>query len=124
MVSSDEIPRIATSSEDADNIMGLAIKSGQSGWITVGETEFLSNESNSIVGTTTYESENSTTVPSFVFYLYHSKNLKTAGQMGTVTISLVAITPIDEIPDNISSPIRKPLSKWVEQNRYICETVK
>ena len=24
---------------------------------------------------------------------------------------------VDEIPDNISSPIRKPLSKWVEQNR-------
>lgn len=24
---------------------------------------------------------------------------------------------IDEIPDNISSPIRKPLMKWVEQNK-------
>ena len=25
--------------------------------------------------------------------------------------------PIDEIPENISKPIRKPLSKWIEQNR-------
>ena len=25
--------------------------------------------------------------------------------------------PIDEIPENISKPIRKPLNKWIEQNR-------
>ena len=25
--------------------------------------------------------------------------------------------PIDEIPENISKPIREPLSKWIEQNR-------
>ena len=25
--------------------------------------------------------------------------------------------PMDEIPENISKPIRKPLSKWIEQNR-------
>lgn len=25
---------------------------------------------------------------------------------------------VDEIPENISQPIRKPLSKWIEQNRY------
>lgn len=101
LVASDDIPRIASSGEVADNVMGLAIKSGQSGWITIGETEFLSNETNPIIGTTNYESENSTTVPSFVFYLYHSKNLKTAGQMGTVTISLVAITPIDDLTNEV-----------------------
>ena len=31
---------------------------------------------------------------------------------------------VNEIPDNISNPLRKPLGKWVEQNRYIYETVK
>ena len=101
LVPSSDIPRIAENPSDADNVMGLAIKTGPTGWITVGETEFVSNETNPILGTTTYESENTNAIRSFVFYLYHSKNLQSAGQMGSVTISLVAITPIDELTNEV-----------------------
>ena len=103
LVPSSDIPRIAENPSDADNVMGLAIKTGPTGWITVGETEFVSNETNPILGTTTYESENTNAIRSFVFYLYHSKNLQSAGQMGSVTISLVAITPIDELTNEVES---------------------
>lgn len=101
LVPSSEIPRIATNPSDADNVMGLSIKTGQTGWVTVGETEFTSNSERPIIGTTNYESENSNVIRSFVFYLYHSKNLQTAGKMGSVTISIVAITPIDELNNEV-----------------------
>lgn len=101
LVSPRSISRVAPNSDYADNNMGLAIKTGQTGWITVGETEFVSNSTQPIVGTTTYKKENSTAVPSLLFYLYHSKNLGTSGDMGTVTISLVMITPIDDLKNEV-----------------------
>ena len=41
---------------------------------------------NNISGTTTYYTENSSMAPSLLFYLYHSKNLATNGNLGYVTI--------------------------------------
>ena len=101
LISPSSISRVAPSSEFADNNMGLAVKPGQTGWITVGETNFVSNANDPITGTTTYEKENSTAVPSLLFYLYHSKNLGTSGSMGTATISLVMITPIDDLANEV-----------------------
>ena len=101
LVESSDIPRIADSATDADMKMGLAMQTGQSGWITIGNTEFLSNESTPIVGTKLYQKENSNLAPSFLFYLYHSKNIATEGQLGTVSISLVAITPIDDLNNEV-----------------------
>ena len=94
------IPRIAASRSDADNKMGLVMKSSDNGWITIGRTTFLTSE-DYFTGTTNYLSDNSSTVPTFVFYLYHSKNLDTAGDMGTATISMVAITPIDDLNNDV-----------------------
>jgi len=100
LVEESDIPRIADSETDADNIMSLVMKSTNSGWITNGQTTFLTNE-DSIKGTTLYKSENTTDVPNFQFYLYHSKNLATAGEMGSVTISFVVIKPIDDITNEV-----------------------
>lgn len=100
LVERNEIPRIAASHELADNKMALVMKSSDNGWITRGATTFLTDESY-FDGTTNYVSENSNTVPTLLFYLYHSKNLETAGSMGTATISMVAIVPIDDLNNEV-----------------------
>ena len=94
------IPRVAENAEDADNIMSLVMKTSNSGWITRGKTSFLTNDTY-YSGTIDYIAENSSTVPSLFFYLYHSKNLSTAGDMGSVTISLIAVTPIDDLNNDV-----------------------
>ena len=100
LVNEQDVPRIASNDYNADNVMSLVMKSTNSGWINNGQTTFLTSE-DSIVGTTLYKSENTTDVPSFQFYLYHSKNLVTDGDMGSVTISFVVIKPIDDISNQI-----------------------
>lgn len=97
LTNSDNISRVSSSSKMADTVMSLVMKSNNTGWISKGETDFLSQTNNNILGTRTYTTENSTVVPSLLFYLYHSKNLETEGKMGTVTISLMAITKIDDL---------------------------
>ena len=97
LVSPNSIPRIASNSADADNKLGLSIRPGTEGWITLGSTDFLTESANNIVGTTTYYKENSSLAPSILFYLYHSKNLATDGNLGSVTIKLLAVTPINDL---------------------------
>lgn len=97
LVNKNQIPRLAETSEIADTTMGLTIKTGNSGWLTNGETQFMTSATNQIEGTTTYVGENITSVPSLQFYLYHSKNLATEGDMGKVRIVMMAITKIDDL---------------------------
>lgn len=100
LVKQSDIPRIATDGK-ADTRMSLVMKTSNTGWITVGETNFLTDEESPIYGTIDYYSENSTVVPSLLFYIYHSKNLSTAGNIGIVTISLLAVTPIDDLTNKV-----------------------
>ena len=100
LVNPDNIPRIASSGTVADNTLGLAIKPGI-GWLTVGETYFLTDSSSLYSGTTNYKTENSNITPSFVFYLYHSKNIQTEGLVGTVIVSLLTVTPIDDLTNTV-----------------------
>jgi len=100
LVEEKEVPRVANTTIDADNIMSLVMKSTNNGWITDGETTFLTS-TDSISGTKSYKSENSTQVPTFQFYIYHSKNLGSSSDMGSVTISFVVITPTDEINNKV-----------------------
>ncbi len=99
-VSEYDVPRIASSGDVADKVMGLSVKSG-SGFITNSSTSFLTDKTNSINGTIDYKRENTSTVPSLVFYLYHSKNLSSSGDMGTVVISLLVSTPIDDLNNEV-----------------------
>ena len=96
-----EVPRIAANSTDADNNMSLVMETTDVGWTTSGSTVFLSNTDTPFKGTVDYRSENSTVNPTFQFYLYHSKNLGTNGSMGQVTISLLAVTPIDALTNEV-----------------------
>lgn len=100
LLNSSDIPRIAKSTDDANSNFGLGMKSGNNGWITVGNTEFLT-DNNTVDGTSAYYKDNSTDIPSFVFYLYHSKNLTDTKDLGSVTISLMVVTPIDELSNKV-----------------------
>lgn len=95
-----DIPRVASSNDEANTVFGLSMKSGQN-LITKGTTNFVTEGDSDIIGTTSYIGENTSNVPSFIFYLYHSKNLTETGNIGTVTISLVSITPIDDLNNDV-----------------------
>lgn len=100
VINPDNVPRIAATGNDADNNIGLAIKPGI-GWVSVGSTYFLTDSVKKYDGTITYKSENSNITPSFVFYLYHSKNLQTEGPMGNVKVSVKVTTPIDDLTNEV-----------------------
>ena len=98
----NEIPRVASSATAADNEMSLVMKTTNTGWLTVGETTYLTDLNNSYRGTVDYYSENSDLAPTLYFYLYHSKNIGSSDDdMGSVVISLLATTPIDDITNRV-----------------------
>ena len=96
LIDGTTVPRVASSSAVANSVMGLSMKSSISGWLTKGETRFLSSNPK-VQGTTTYIGENSTAIPSLIFYLYHSKNLTVNGDLGTVQITIMATTKLDAL---------------------------
>ena len=100
LLPSDDIPRYASNASDANTNFGLAMKTGTIGWITRGGTEFSTTDPE-ITGNTYYKAENSNAIPSFVFYLYHSKNITETKDLGTATISLMVVTPIDDLSNKI-----------------------
>ena len=89
----DTIANIAPTAAEADSKFGLTMTTGNTGWQTKGTTFFLNNNDvhASFDGRTQYLSDNSTTTPSFSFYMAHSKNISTTADLGTVTIHLEAI---------------------------------
>ena len=100
LIDYNDIPRIAPTTEEANTVFGLNMKSGQNGWITKGSTNFITEGTN-VQGTIDYQRENSDDAPGLVFYFYHSKNLTETQNLGSVTISLVAITPIDDLNNEV-----------------------
>ena len=101
LINPSDIPRHANSDGDANTNFGLGMQSGTNGWITKGETDFLTKGNKSINGTTTYKTENSTTIPNLIFYLYHSKNITESKSLGVAKISIMVVTPIDELNDKV-----------------------
>ena len=100
LVDKSSIPRIAANASDANNIFGLSMEASNSGWLTTGRTSFYTREP-SISGVTYYEGENTNTVPTMLFYLYHSKNLTEEKDLGTVRISVMAITKINALSNEV-----------------------
>ena len=101
LVDPDTIERVNQEGK-ADDVMGLRMEASNNGFVTKGHTDFQTNEQTPVVGTTNYKAENSSAVPSFIFYLYHSKNLTKQRELGTVVISLLEITPIDELNNEVT----------------------
>ena len=101
LVDEASVPRVASTTDQADKTMSLVMKTPSTGWMNKGQTQFLSNSEHPIDGTIDYRRENTVGTPVLQFYLYHSKNLGTSGSMGEVVVSLVVITPISDLQNEV-----------------------
>lgn len=91
IVDQNEIPNIEMDPIKANGRFGLTMTTGDTGWQTKGTSEFFTTEDNkngTFAGETQFLSDNSTTTPTFSFYLANSKNISENENLGTVTIEL------------------------------------
>ena len=100
LINRNDIPRIAVNESDANSNFGLSIEASNSGWLTTGKTSFYTTSPN-MSGVTYYEGENSSSAPSMLFYLYHSKNITETKDLGTAKISVMAITQLSAIASEV-----------------------
>lgn len=101
LVNSNNVPKIANTAEEANSILGLSMKAETSEWTSYGTTKLLSSNDGSYIGTTSYKTDSQAKAPSLMFYLYHAKNITLDADLGTVVISLQALTPKNEIEYNV-----------------------
>ena len=97
LVNPDEIDKIAPNEDIANNVFGLNMGTGNSGWQNQGETIFLTEKGGSYNGNSTYKSDNSTVTPTLNFCLYHSANITVEKLLGDVKIRLQALVPVDDL---------------------------
>lgn len=97
LIDPDSVPKIANTATDANQKLGLAMKAETREWTSYGTTGYLSIDAGKYTGTTTYKTDSQSLVPSFMFYLYHAKNITVNQDLGTAIISLQVLTPINEI---------------------------
>ncbi len=94
IVDQNEIPNIEMDPTKANGRFGLTMTTGDTGWQTKGTAEFFTNaqdkENGTYGGETQFLSDNSTSTPTFSFYLANSKNISENKNLGTVTIELKA----------------------------------
>lgn len=102
LIEKANIPTIASTGEEANSNYALTMKAGNNGWTTNSASEFTTYNTSRYSGDTNYTTDNSTYTPSLLFYLYHSQNLTEERELGTVTIRLQVLTPIDDLNDKIS----------------------
>lgn len=96
------IENIQLDEDIANTQFGLAMKTGNMGWQTKGETKFYTADGGTYIGTTNYNSDNSNYTPTLNFYFYNSQNLTKKQTLGEVKIRLQAIIPVDDLNDKIS----------------------
>ncbi len=101
LVNKASIPKVASSETQANSNFGLSMESSNSGWLTPGSTGFQSIQTNSRYGRDSYEKDSTNAVPTFLFYLHHSKNITIEEDLGTVRISMIAVTKIDALKNEI-----------------------
>ena len=97
LVNPVDVPRVTDTPEQANQILGLAMKSETREWTSYGVTQFLSEDNGSVIGTDQYLTDSQTIAPSLMFYLYHAKNVLLSQSLGTVVITLQALEPISPI---------------------------
>ena len=97
LIEKTNVPKIATSDANADSIFGFAMETSNSGWLINAQTSFVTDPDNPVIGNTSYVGGNNASAPSVLLYLYHSKNIATDGDMGTVRIQLLAVRQINAL---------------------------
>ena len=97
LINHSSIRGLASSETIANTTFGLSMETGNVGWLSTGSTSFFNSNNPSYSGMDYYVGDNTNDAPSFLFYLYHYKNLTETSDLGKVTIQLMAITQIDDI---------------------------
>lgn len=98
---SNFVSKLSSTQEEADSVLGLAMKSETIEWTNQGTTKFMKDDKSSYSGTTEYKTDNQSLAPNMTFYLYHAKNISPDLNLGSVVISLQALIPKDEVEDTI-----------------------
>lgn len=101
LVDSNNVPKVADTEEDANSLLGLSMKSETSEWTAYGTTKFLSDNKGEYSGNKSYKTDSQALAPSLMFYLYHAKNITLNQKLGTVVITMQALTPKNEIEYDI-----------------------
>lgn len=102
LVDPSEIEAIAPNQDTANNVFGLTMKTGNTGWQNKGQTTFLTKNGGSYTGENRYEGDNSTYTPTLNFCFYHSQNISQKRALGDVRIRLQAMIPIDDLNYKLS----------------------
>lgn len=97
LVNKNQIPKVAATDDDADNNFALIMGSSDSGWSANSKMSFFTDPDHNRAGDEYYYADNTNTTPSLLFYLYHSKNIATVGDIGSVNISMLARAPGPEL---------------------------
>ena len=97
LIDSNNVPKLADTEEDANSVLGLSMKSETSEWTSYGTTKFLSDNGGTFTGDRSYKTDSQQLAPSMMFYLYHAKNISLNQDLGTVVITMQALTPKNEI---------------------------
>ena len=101
LVEPTTVPKVTETPEEANQILGLSMKTETREWTSYGTTKFYSNSDVKYSGDLTYKTDSQTVAPSLMFYLYHAKNITLNEDIGSVVISLHAITPKNEIESDL-----------------------
>lgn len=101
LVEPSTVPKVANNPEDANKILGLAIKTETREWTNYGTTKFFTNDNSKYSGDLVYKTDSQKVAPSLMFYLYHAKNITVNEDIGSVVISLQAESPINEIESEV-----------------------
>ena len=91
LINKNQIPKVAATDDDADNNFALIMGSSDSGWSANSKMSFFTDPDHNRDGDEYYYADNTNTTPSLLFYLYHSKNIATVGDIGSVNISMLVI---------------------------------
>lgn len=97
LIDSDLVPKVTDTEEEANKLLGLAMKSETREWTSYNSTKLLSENKGTYVGDEVYVTDRLATAPSLMFYLYHAKNISLDDELGTVVITMQALIPINEI---------------------------
>ena len=101
LVEPTTVPKVTQTPEEANQIFGLSMKTETREWTSYGTTKFYSNSDVKYSGDLTYKTDSQTVAPSLMFYLYHAKNITLNEDIGSVVVSLHAITPKNEIESEL-----------------------
>lgn len=102
LVESNLVPKLASTPEEANSILGLSMKTETSEWVSNSTTKIVSNNNGSYVGDSSFKTDNQAVAPSLTFYLYHAKNITLDDDLGTINVTLQAMVPTNEIEYEVS----------------------